>query len=109
MEHAPLFDDDGTLVGFGGWKGPPVNGAAELGYAVAPECRGRGIATAVVRELVTRARGANLRVVVAHTLPENSSSTTVLHRCGFVHVGAVVDPDDGVVWRWELSLGRAEP
>ncbi|MGA7096545.1 MAG: GNAT family N-acetyltransferase, partial [Acidimicrobiia bacterium] len=40
-----FFDDDGALVGWGGWKGPPVNGVVELGYAVAPTRRGRGIAT----------------------------------------------------------------
>ena len=50
-----FFDDDGALVGFGGWKGPPRGGEAELGYAVAPGRRGRGIATAVVAELVARA------------------------------------------------------
>ena len=55
-----VFDDDGALVGFAGWKGVPVAGAAELGYAVAPAHRGHGIATAVVRELVGRARAKGL-------------------------------------------------
>jgi hypothetical protein len=31
-----VFDVDGALVGNGGWKGQPVEGTAELGYAVAP-------------------------------------------------------------------------
>ena len=99
-----FFDDDGALVGNGGWKGPPVDGVAELGYAVAPARRGRGIASAVVRELVTRARAAGVRVVVAHTLPARSASTTVLRRRGFCRTSDAVDPDDGVVWRWELAL-----
>ena len=102
-----FFDDDGALVGFGGWKGPPTDGVAELGYAVAPERQGKGIATAVVGELVTRARAAGVNRVIAHTLPEMSPSTTVLSRCGFIHMGDVADPDggvDGVVWRWELRL-----
>ena len=30
-----LFFDDDALVGWGGWKGPPVNGVVEFGYAVA--------------------------------------------------------------------------
>jgi hypothetical protein len=30
-----FFDDDGALVGNVGWKGPPQDGVAELGYAVA--------------------------------------------------------------------------
>lgn len=99
-----FFDDDGALVGFGGWKGQPSDGVAELGYAVAPERQGRGIASAVVRQLVGRARTAGLRMVCAHTLPEPSASTTVLERCGFTFVGAVTDPDDETVWRWELAL-----
>jgi hypothetical protein len=28
----------------------------------------------------------------------------VLHRCGFARVGDVLDPDDGLVWRFELAL-----
>jgi [ribosomal protein S5]-alanine N-acetyltransferase len=103
-----LFDDDGSLVGNGGWKGAPVDGVAELGYAVATERRGRGIATAVVRELVTRARAAHVRLAVAHTLPETSASTTVLDRCGFTHVGEPVEPDDGVLRRWEIPLASSD-
>ncbi|HEV2123630.1 MAG TPA: GNAT family protein [Chloroflexota bacterium] len=73
-----VFDEDGALVGNAGWKGEPVGGAAELGYAVAPSRPGRGIATPVVRELLARACAARLRTVVAHTLAEASPSTSVL-------------------------------
>ena len=100
-----FFGEDGALIGNGGWKGPPVDGAAELGYAVAPARQGRGIATAVVRELVRRARVAGLQMVFAHTLAVESASTSVLTRCGFAKVAEVIDPDEGAVWRWELHLG----
>ncbi|HEV2069567.1 MAG TPA: GNAT family N-acetyltransferase [Acidimicrobiales bacterium] len=100
-----FFDGDGALVGFGGWKGPPHDGRVELRYAVAPERQGRGIATAVVRDLVARARAAGVIAVLAHTRPETSASTTVLRRCGFRRAGEVVDPDEGVTWRWELRAG----
>ena len=100
-----VFDDDGALVGFAGWKGPPVAGAAEFGLAVAPARRGGGIATAVVRQLVGRAAAEGVRAVVAHTLAETSASTAVLERCGFRKVTELVDPDEGPVWRWELTLG----
>lgn len=102
--HLFFVQDDGALVGNGGWKGAPVDGEADLGYAVAPSRQGRGIATAVVRELVGRARNAGLRTVVAHTLAEESASTHVLTKCGFVRVAESVDPVDGRIWRWELSL-----
>ena len=39
--------------------------------------------------------------VRAHTLPQPSASTRVLTKCGFRHIGAVIDPEDGLVWRWE--------
>lgn len=100
-----VFDDDGALVGNGGWKGAPVDGTAELGYAVAPARRGKGIATAVVQTLVERGRTAGVRLVRAHTLAEESASTSVLRRCGFSKVAELDDPDDGPVWRWEL-VGR---
>jgi RimJ/RimL family protein N-acetyltransferase len=99
-----FFDDDGALVGFGGWKGPPVEGVAELGYAVSPARQGRGIATAVVCELIDRAHAAGVRVVCAHTMPERSASTTVLERSGFAFTGPVDDENDGTVWRWERVL-----
>ena len=99
-----FFGEDGALIGNGGWKGPPVDGAAELGYAVAPARQGRGVATAVVRELVRRARVAGLQMVFAHTLAAESASTSVLTRCGFAKVAELIDPDEGPVWRWELRL-----
>jgi RimJ/RimL family protein N-acetyltransferase len=99
-----FFDDHGALVGNRGWKGRPEQAAAELGYAAAPARQRRGIATAVVRELVERARRAGLRVVVAHTLAEENASTKVLTRCGFTRTAELADPDEGRVWRWELRL-----
>jgi [ribosomal protein S5]-alanine N-acetyltransferase len=99
-----FFDDDGALVGNGGWKGRPEQGAAELGYAVAPSRQRRGIATAVVRELIERARRAGLQSVVAHTLAEENASTKVLARCGFTRIAELIDPDEGRIWRWELPL-----
>jgi [ribosomal protein S5]-alanine N-acetyltransferase len=102
-----FFDDDGALVGFGGFKGAPVDGIVEIGYAIAPPRQGRGAATQAVEAMVSRARDAGVDVVIAHTLAELSASTTVLARCHFAMVATVADPDGGVtegVWRWERSL-----
>jgi RimJ/RimL family protein N-acetyltransferase len=101
-----FFDVDGALVGFGGFKGAPRNGEVELGYAVAPERQGRGIATAVVEELVRRARSAGVRVVTAHTLAEENASTAVLRKSGFSRTGQLHDAD-GDVWRWERTLAAS--
>lgn len=78
--------------------GPPQDGAAELGYAVAGQREGKGIATAAVRELLDRARIAGLLVAIAHTLAASSASTTVLERFGFSQVGESMQPDVGAVW-----------
>jgi ribosomal-protein-alanine N-acetyltransferase len=42
-------------------------------------------------------------VVRAHTLPNPNASTRVLTKCGFHRVGEVIDPEDGLVWRWERN------
>lgn len=99
-----FFDDDGALVGFGGWKGAPVDGVVELGYAVAPARRRRGIATSAVRDFLSQAQDVGLRAVTAHTLARDSASTGVLRRCGFERVSEFLDPDDGTAWRWERQL-----
>ena len=98
-----LFDDDGALVGFGGFHGAPRDGEVELSCAVARARQGRGVATAVVGQLVDRGRDAGLTVVSAHTLPEENASTAVLRKRGFAHTGSRDEPD-GELWRWELPL-----
>ena len=42
-----------------------------------------------------------VRIVRAHTLEPSGASARVLDRCGFQSTGSVIDPEDGVVWRWE--------
>lgn len=100
-----FFDEvDGALVGFGGFKGPPSGGEVELGYAVAPTRQGRGIATAVVAELIERARVAGVATVTAHTLAEENASTAVLRKNQFVRTAVLDEPGTGAVWRWELPV-----
>jgi RimJ/RimL family protein N-acetyltransferase len=31
----------------------------------------------------------------------------VLAKCGFQHIGEVIDPEDGLVWRWEKHKATA--
>lgn len=47
---------------------PYLEGAAEVGYAVAPARQGSRIATAAARDLVACDRAAGLRTVVVHTV-----------------------------------------
>jgi len=102
-----VFDDHRALVGTGGWKGPPVDGVAELGYAVAPPRQNRGIASELVTELLASARRRGLTTAVAHTLAAESASTSVLRKCGFHRCGEHDAPEDGPVWRWERVIAAA--
>jgi len=95
------FDDDGDLVGLGGWKGEPVDGAAELGYALAPTASSEAWPPPPSASWWPRAQAAGLRLVLAHTLPHESASTSVLRRCGFVQT-VPPDPEPDAAWRWEL-------
>lgn len=99
-----FFDDDGALVGIGGFKGPPVAGVVEIGYAVSPSRQGRGIATAAVQYFLDRAGRDGVSVVIAHTLAGVNPSTRVLSKTGFSRTGTEHDPDVGDVWRWERPL-----
>jgi [ribosomal protein S5]-alanine N-acetyltransferase len=93
----------GTVIGSCAYKGPPdLEGIVEIAYGVDPEYQGRGYATDAARALVEFAFGSGrVQLVRAHTQPRNSASTRVLTKCGFECVGEVVDPEDGLVWRWE--------
>ena len=93
----------GEVIGTAGFKGPPDReGMVEIAYGVVPSVEGRGYATEAAGALVRFAAGdERVRLIRAHTLPEANASTRVLRKCGFMHVGEVVDPEDGSVWRWE--------
>ena len=103
-----VLDEPRTLVGWGGFKGPPRQSVVELGYAVAPSWEGRGLATAAVRELVREAFAApEVQSVLAHTLAEPGPSVRVLEKAGFVHDGEVRDEEVGKAWRFRLDRPTA--
>jgi RimJ/RimL family protein N-acetyltransferase len=102
---AVVEGDSDTVVGVASFKGPPDgDGVVEIAYGVVPGSEGRGYATEAAAALVDFAqRDARVRVVRAHTLPERNASTRVLTKCGFELRGEVIDPEDGLVWRWERT------
>ena len=94
--------EDGAEVGQGGFKSAPSEGIVEIAYGVAPNYEGRGYATEAARALVRIAiESGDVQVVVAHTFEQASASARVLSKVGFECIGQVVDPDDGLVWKWE--------
>ncbi len=103
-----VLDEPRTLVGWGGFKGPPRSGVIEVGYEVAPSWEGRGVATATVRELLREAFATpEAQTVLAHTLTEPGASVRVLEKAGFVYEGEVPDDEIGKAWRFRLDRTRA--
>lgn len=98
--------ESGVAIGKCGFKGPPTSaGEVEIAYGIDPAHQGNGYATEAAAALVQFAfADARVRIVLAHTLPNPNASTRVLTKCGFRFVDAVVDPEDGLVWRWERSI-----
>jgi RimJ/RimL family protein N-acetyltransferase len=71
----------------------------EIGYWVAPEARGRGVATRAVTLLSRWAlRELPLERLALHTDRENLASQLVAERCGFTR--------EGVLRSWEARAGR---
>jgi len=93
-----------AVIGTCGYKGPPgADEVVEIAYGVAPDHQGQGYATEAAEALTAYAfSDGHVRIVRAHTLPEANASTRVLTKCGFERVGEVMDPEDGLVWRWEI-------
>ena len=106
-----LERQSGLAIGSAGFKGPTdVAGIVEIAYGVVPDYAGQGYATEAAAGLVGYARETGQATLVrAHTLPERNASTRVLEKCGFKHVGEVVDPEDGPVWRWEAATPEGAP
>lgn len=96
-------------VGSYAFKGPPdAAGVVEVAYGTDPAHRGRGFATESAEALTRFAFASGLvRLVRAHTKPENAASMRVLDKCGFRLIGEVMDPEDGLVYRWERD--QADP
>lgn len=103
---APMFFIEkvaGMVVGIGGYKGPPQEKMVELGYSIAPPHRRRGLATEAAAAMVDAAlKQPDVERVLAHTLPAPGPSPRVLEKTGFTRTGEIIDPEDGLVWRWEL-------
>lgn len=82
-------DRDGprTLVGNGGYFGPPSQGSVEIGYSIVPEWQGRGYATEIVGALLDNPRLAarpDARQVIAHARSDNPASIAVLRHSSFL-------------------------
>jgi [ribosomal protein S5]-alanine N-acetyltransferase len=115
MQDDPSGDEWGTyliihradhaLIGLGGFKGAPdAQGRVEIGYGIATAYRGKGYATEAAQAMVDFAFGhPDVASVIAHTMPNENPSTSVLQKVGMVKIGETIDPEDGLLWRWQVN------
>lgn len=103
--YFPIHKQDNKLIGSGGYKGKPTpEGTVELGYEIAPNYRNRGLATEMTKGLIEHAfKNQSVNSILAHTLGHENASTKVLKKCGFEKIEEINDPEDGIIWKWELK------
>jgi len=85
-------------MGSVGYKGPPRDGIAEIGYSVVPSWQRQGLATEACRALIELAWRRDVEVVVPHTLAGLEPSIAVLRKLGF----AASDPAEPGVLAFTL-------
>jgi RimJ/RimL family protein N-acetyltransferase len=99
-----IVDERDTLLGVAGVRAtedPPT-----VGYWVAAEARGRGLATAATAALSTWAfRTFACERLALHVEPGNLASRRVAEKCGYTQVeGArIIGVDDRELWVFELQ------
>jgi ribosomal-protein-alanine N-acetyltransferase len=100
-----VHQSDFRLIGTCGFKGVPgPDGTVEIGYEIADQYQGRGLATEVARALVDHAfRHEAVVAVEAHTLAQENASVAVLRKLGFAFVEELLDVEDGAIWKWRLD------
>ncbi|MBD1556418.1 GNAT family N-acetyltransferase [Vibrio sp. S9_S30] len=102
----PYFIEiDGQMVGCCGFKYAPHADGVEIGYNVAPNARGIGVATSAVKALNHIAFQSD---VVNHTkaliAKDNVASLNVIKKNGFIYKGMVEDKDGEQLEHWEFTL-----
>lgn len=77
-----------VLAGSCGFTGAPdADGFVEIGYEIAGHLRNNGYATEALLFLINLAGNNNAKGIIAHTLPENNTSNSILLKNGFTYSG----------------------
>lgn len=80
---ARIVGAEGTEIVAGGRYIRTAPHRAELAFVVIDEHQGKGIGTALLRQLIALAREAGLNELTAEVLPENRSMLAVFRKAGF--------------------------
>lgn len=95
---------DRRLLGTCGFKGAPDDeGSIEIGYEIEASYRLQGLATETAQGLIDFAlQHEEVKKIIAHTLAQENPSVSILKKLGFQFVEALIDPEDGDIWKWVL-------
>jgi ribosomal-protein-alanine N-acetyltransferase len=106
-----FFDEAGTLLGSGGYQGPPTGSKpdriVEIGYEIAEGFRKRGLGTPAVSALIDHARESqSVDTLIARTAMNLNPSVRILKHLRFVNTGPAGGPDNHAdqVWQWQLDV-----
>ena len=95
---------DDRIVGGAAFKGGPQEGKVEIAYGTFPAYQRQGIGSEMCRQLVLIALQTNPGIkITARTLEQESYSTRILKKNGFVCIGTILDEEDGIVLEWEYQ------
>jgi GNAT superfamily N-acetyltransferase len=82
VKHVALVATADAEIVAGGRYFVVAPGAAEVAFAIVDEYQGQGLGTALLRHLISIARKAGLKELVAHVLPDNRPMLSVFSKSG---------------------------
>ncbi|RSK43729.1 GNAT family N-acetyltransferase [Hymenobacter rigui] len=99
-----------TIVGAGGFHGPPIDATAEIGFSVADDWQGRGIGKELVAGLVRHAADTGMvRYLTARTPPANDAARRTLEANGFKRISDALDAEGRQLYGRDLTEADKTP
>lgn len=99
-----LIIHDQKIVGCCGFKSKPLLNAVEVGYNVASEAQGQGLATLALKELCQIAFSNSVNSVKALICSQNIASRNVVMKNKFSFIEMVIDDEGEELEYWELTI-----
>lgn len=79
---AEMEENDKSVIAGGGRYVIVSPGRAEVAFAVVDSYQGQGLGATLMRHLMSIARGAGLKELIADVLPDNRQMLAVFKKCG---------------------------
>ena len=103
-----VLREEGVIVGSAGFHSrPDETGMIEIGLAVVPAYRGRGLAQEMLHGMwhwvIDQPGVVTLRYTAS---PDNAASQAIIRKLGFAHRGQQIDEEDGPEDIFEMSAAE---